>query len=462
MSFSGYEEAEHSAVLATIRKTIEREGLLGAPGTGAGERVLVAISGGPDSVALLHALLAIAPERGVLLEAATVDHGLRPEAAAEAAAVASRCQAIGIRCAVLRVDVSAARQGHVSLQDAARRVRLAALAAAARERGCRWVALGHTADDQAETVLFRIVRGTGLRGLRGIPYARGPFVRPLLDVRRRQVLRFLGQRALPFVEDPSNRDRRFTRSRVRHEWLPFLQRENPQVVEALLELGREAQRVLPASPPAGAGPLPPMGRRAAAKVAELAAEGRGTRYVHFEGGTAEVAYGQVLVRAGHPPRQASAPPAPERRVEIPGPGQYLWKGAGGVSLEIDVQARDAMDAVARGPAHAESAGPGAAAAGFAWECLGQGLHLRAVRPGDRMRPRGGIGSRKLQDLLVDAKVPRGRRGDLPVLCTSAGTILFVPGLRPSEVGRPGPGAPRWIEIRVFCHDTSKPEDGTVG
>ncbi len=381
-----------SRLLSTIREQV-----LFVPG----ERVLVAVSGGPDSTALLHALVKLAPRLGITVEAATIDHGLRPEAAAECTEVARRCGELEIVCAVQKVDVHAARARHVSWQDAARRARLAALEAIAQRRGCDRIALGHTADDQAETVLFRLVRGTGLRGLSGIPYRRGPFIRPMLDVRRSEVLRYLARRRLTFVDDPTNADRRFARSRVRHDWLPFLERENPKLVEALLALASEA-RGLPHVDR-------PMARRPAAVVARLAASGHGTRQISVHGGTVEVSYGQVKLRRGRD-GGVGAPPR----------------------LELDQVTSPPADGVA-----------------FDSDRLAHPLRVRLPRPGDRMRPRGGRGSRKLSDLLIDAKVPRPLRRALPVLEAADGTILFVPGLRPADAGRPVGDTKHWLRVRVL-------------
>jgi tRNA(Ile)-lysidine synthase len=389
-------------VLSAIVRTIREQALLGR-----GDRVLVAVSGGPDSTALLHALLRLAPRLGITVEAATVDHGLRPEAAREAALVAERCRALGVPCEIAAVDVRAARAPHVSWQDAARRARLGALEAIGARRGCARIALGHTADDQAETVLFRIVRGTGVAGLKGMPYRRGPFVRPLLDVRRSEVLRYLERRRLPFIEDPSNADRRFTRARVRHEWLPFLARENPRVCEALLALAVDARGRTP-----DAASITGLSRRAAATVSRLVAAGRGTSRVSVAGGEIEVSYGKVSWR----PKPDGAPIGP--------------------ALSIEVEEGAAPQA------------PQAGAIAFDLDRLALPLRVRAPRAGDRMRPRGGRGSRKLSDLLIDAKVPRERRSGLSLLEAADGTILFVPGLRPSEVGRPGPETKRWIQVRV--------------
>jgi tRNA(Ile)-lysidine synthase len=395
-------------------RSIHTHGLMAA-----GERVLVAVSGGPDSTALLHALVHLRDRLGITIEAATVNHGLRPEAEAEVTEVAARCARLGVACEVARVDVRGARGPHVSWQDAARRVRLQALEEIALRRGCARIALGHTADDQAETVLFRIVRGTGIAGLRAIPHRRGPFVRPLLEVRRREVLRFLARRRLPYLEDPSNADPRFARARVRHQWIPFLERENPRLVEALLALVADARA--PGTP----APLPiGMSRRAAAAVARLAAAGAGTQQISVRGGEVEVSYGRVAWR----PR-GTDPGMPATAVtQVSGPGRY-----GMLELEEG-----------RAPA-----APAADIAVFDLDRLALPLRVRAPRPGDRMRPRGGRGSRKLSDLLIDAKVPRTRRPGLSVLEAADGTILFVPGLRPSEAGRPDPTITRrWIQVRV--------------
>jgi tRNA(Ile)-lysidine synthase len=404
-------------VLSTMLRTIQERALCRR-----GDRLLVAVSGGPDSTALLHGLRVVAPRLGLTLEAATVDHGLRPASADESALVVERCQALGVACQRLVVDVRAARTAHVSWQDAARRVRLAALEQAAAAHGCAAVALGHTADDQAETILFRIVRGTGVAGLAGIPYRRGVLVRPLLDVRRSEVLAYLRRRRLPFLEDPSNADRRFARARVRHDWLPRLAGENRRVVEALLALAADARRVAEGRPVVGGRG---MSRRAAATVARLAAEGTGTRRVSVAGGEVEISYGAVTWTAP----ALAVPPAAV--IEIATSGVYRL-GTAKAAPAVEVRL--------------EGAGPDGADATFDGEVIALPLLLRSPRPGDRMRPRGGRGSRKLSDLFIDAKVPRPRRAATPVLAAADGTVLFVPGLRPAEAGRPGRQTRRWIQV----------------
>jgi len=410
-------------MLSRVERTIREHGLLDR-----GDRVLCAVSGGPDSMALLHALWELRERLGLTLAVATVDHGLRPEARAEAELVAARARDLDLEWRLLAVDVRAARASSASSswQDVARRLRLAALEAHARAIGAQKIALGHQADDQEETILFRILRGTGVRGLVGIPYRRGMLVRPLLDLGRAQILTYLRRRSIPYVEDPSNRDARFARARLRHEILPSLRAENPRLGEALRALAVDAARVTgggPSQEPARDGPA--LNRRAAAVVDRLRRARGGTRRVDGAGAEVEISYGQVTWRPGRAGGPAEPLPA---ALTILAPGDYGWAGGACVAIR--------------------EGEPVEGAASFDAELLSRPLRLRPPRPGDRMRPRGGRGSRKLSDLLIDAKVARPLRRFLPVLTTVDDEILFVPGLRPAELARPRAATRRWLS--VFC------------
>jgi tRNA(Ile)-lysidine synthase len=414
-------------VLSRVLGTIREHGLLAK-----GDRVLVAVSGGPDSTALLHVLLKLAPRLGITLAVASVDHGLREESAREAGLVAERCRVAGLDCEVVVVDVGKARRQHVSVQEAARNARLSALQQAAARLGCAKVALGHTADDQAETVLFRILRGTGIAGLAGIPYQRGRFVRPLLDVRREEVLAFLAKRNLLFVTDPSNADRHYARSRIRHDVLPLVAGENPRVVDALLGLSRQARQKTAS---AWRDVLPRnlyLPRRVIEVVDRLVREGEGTRRVAAPGGSVVVRYGAVTWRPKEAATEAPGEAPSTGQVTIAGPGTYAIAGGHGVEVTVPTKA----------------AWPGGNVACFDASKVHWPLVLRALRPGDRMVPRAGRGSRKLSDLIIDAKIPREDRACLPVLCDAEQRILFVPGLRPSEVGRPVATTDEWFEARL--------------
>ena len=210
--------------------------------------VLVAISGGADSVALLRGLVMVAPEFGLRLAAAHLDHGLRgEESRSDAEWTARLCQQLGIPCEIAHEDLPAfARASGLGLEAAGRRLRYDFLCAAAGRAGCGFVAVAHTADDQVETILHRIIRGTGLAGLRGMPRRRRlsesvELIRPLLEIRRSTVRGWLTAHGHGFREDPTNRDESFTRNRIRHRLIPLLESEfNPQAAAAILRLAQHA------------------------------------------------------------------------------------------------------------------------------------------------------------------------------------------------------------------------------
>lgn len=180
------------------------------------ERLGVAVSGGGDSVALLHVLAGWARDGGPELHAVTVDHGLRAEAAAEAAGVAALCTTLGVPHATLRWT---GWDGTGNLMDAARRARLDLISGWALGRGIGHVALGHTLDDQAETFLMRLARGSGVDGLAGMAYQRKAqgvvWLRPLIDIARQDLRDYLTRHAVPWVDDPTNEDDRFDRIKMR-------------------------------------------------------------------------------------------------------------------------------------------------------------------------------------------------------------------------------------------------------
>ena len=220
-------------MLPQVRRTVGERRLLAR-----GDHVVVACSFGPDSVAMTHALARLAGELGVTLVVASVDHGLRVPAADEVRAAGRLADALALPFRALEVRV----QGSGSVHRRAREARYAALLALARTEGARRIAVGHTMDDQAETVLSRMLRGAGLEGLSGIAPARADgIVRPLIDVRRAEVERYVTEHALAHVRDPSNDDPRFERARLRRAVLPVLVAEDPQIVPHLARLADDAR-----------------------------------------------------------------------------------------------------------------------------------------------------------------------------------------------------------------------------
>lgn len=208
------------------------------------EAIVVGVSGGPDSMALLHVLRRLAPEFGLRLHVVHVDHGLHRRAAAHAAFVRRMARAWGLPVSVARVDVRArAQRDRLTLEEAARTLRYAALARVARRIGARRLAVAHTADDQVETALLRLLRGAA-DPLAEMPARRRHdglwVVRPLLEVWRAEVLAYLRAEGVPWRRDPTNRSRAALRNRIRQELLPVLEGYNPGVKAVVRRLAVQA------------------------------------------------------------------------------------------------------------------------------------------------------------------------------------------------------------------------------
>ena len=344
---------------------------------GAGPLV-VGCSNGPDSLVLADATLAARSGDTTLVY---VDHGLRMEAAAEGRAVEAFAAAAGAHARIVRVEVARAGGG---LEDAARRARLEALERIADEVGARWILLGHTASDQAETVLARLLRGAGPVGLAGIPAVRGRFLRPLLEVSRAEVLAYVAERGLAPARDPMNEDRAFLRSRVRHDLLPLLRRENPNIDGVLNRTARAMREV----------------SEALDWAADRAGVGAGPRWVAADLAALPPAVAKRLIAraATHlEARHLDAVLALARR-----------PAAGSVELRLPrlVARREYADLVLA-PTGADA---GCDVAIVDGEPPDGPYLVRRWRPGDRMRPATLRGrSRKLQDLFTDRKVPAARR-----------------------------------------------------
>jgi tRNA(Ile)-lysidine synthase len=432
-----------AALLQRVRRTLLRYQML-APG----DRILVAVSGGPDSNALLGVLAALAEESAVSVCAAHLNHGLRgDEALRDQRCAEGVARRLGIACIVGRSD--AVRPG-ANLEARAREQRYAFLTRIAAEQGCTKIATGHTMDDQAETVLMRLLRGTGADGLAGIrPVREGHIIRPLIECSRAEVLAFLHAADLPFCEDSSNRDHRFLRNRVRHQVMPLLQSIQPAVRRRLaaaaefvtdeLALLRdwEAERLGSVARPDGSLPvaaLLPEPRASSPRLVRAwlrARRGdlRGLTSAHFSAiarlaqgqrpngevilpGGQRVAreYGRLLFRA----RELTATRAPQRLL-VPGSTLRLESGW---CIGAELQPRHARSW--RRPADLFEAVADAA-------LVSRPLVVRTLRAGDRIHPLGLEGHRKLQDVLVDRKVPIRTRRTCPVVELD-GEIFWVPGI----------------------------------
>ena len=445
-----------------VLRTIRRHGMLAG-----GETVLVGVSGGADSVALLHALLALRPHLGLTLHVLHVNHALRAEADSEAAFVESLGLRWGVPVMVERVHVGA--EPGESLEAQARRQRYAAFAKQARALGASRVALGHTADDQAETVLMRLLEGAGPRGLAGIPPVRSCFIRPLIEIRRREIEAELEGAGLAWVEDPSNRDPKFLRNRIRHDLLPFLAASyNPRISEALCRAAALARGLVEDVERLAAHELDRLARvedgglvlsRAAlgslpAGIAEEVLrralhrldEGRPLRAwaqralarLTGPGSPAPVRVGRVWLEvSGDHLRLSRGTTEPLPEAALPVPGSLALPGAG---LRLEAREFDCPDS------YTPPSDPWAAV--FDRAALPGMLGVRGRRAGDRFHPFGAPGSKRLKAFLIDAKIPRWRRDRLPLLL--AGTeIAWVVGIRRGAVAPVTPATRRILEVRAI-------------
>ena len=402
-----------------------------------GKRVLVAASGGADSTALALALR----DLGCDIALAHMHHGLRGKAAdADARFVAALAKKLGAPFFLGKFDVRAeAQKTGESLEMAARRVRREFLVATARREKIRFIATGHTADDQAETVLLRIARGTSITGLAGIPYVARQggvaFVRPLRDAARAQIVDFLKSRKQSWREDQSNAEDFALRNRVRHEILPLLEKRlNPRVRQALLRLADIAAAeddVMAAlakkTKPNARTPLALRRRRALddLRAAGVPPEKQDFRAVEnppkvftFYVKPAESFY--VLRKNPARDPHGLAPWVNEvafPRRGNPQPRSPTPRGGGGPRLEI----RKGFGFSRR----ADEVCLSAAAVG------NRDLIFRSWRAGDRMKPLGMTGSKKLSDVFTDLKVPRAERNSR-IVVECGGQIAALAGWRVSR------------------------------
>ena len=456
---------------AKVKETIRKYRMLDP-----GDRVVVAVSGGPDSVCLLSVLHALAKDLDLTLHVAHLDHRFRgEESAADARFVEGLAQDMGIAATSESLDVPAycAERG-LSAQAGAREVRYAFLQQCAKAIGARRIALGHTANDQAETLLMRLVRGAGISGLSAIPPVRENIIRPLIGMTRSEVLAYLQEKGTDFRTDPSNEKPLYTRNRVRHELLPVLERFNPRVMEALAAeafLLRDENEVIEAMLPdiiqkvlsvereavrigreAFSRLLPALQRRVLRKAIELVAgddaidhswirtgealgfmtEAQSGRSMEVPGGLLlEREYDDLVIRARKQETVFCVPLAV--------PGETAVSAA---RLSIGTLLLETLP------------DPGADGGNYLWQAvfdydkISLPLYLRNRRPGDRFCPAGmGGRSKKLQDYFVDEKVPQMRRNTAPLLATEQ-DVVWIVGMRTDGRFLPGPGTTKVLVVQV--------------
>jgi tRNA(Ile)-lysidine synthase len=437
---------------AEVLETLERYALLHGV-----RRVVVAVSGGADSTALIHVLAALRAELSVDLHAAHLDHGWRVEAAADRAAVTTMAERLGVplTCGVAPLGRPTGGGGR---EARARAARSAFLEQVARDLGAERIATGHTRDDQAETVLLRLLRGAGSRGLAGIPPARLPYIRPLIATRRATILAWLRAQGIAWQEDRTNADLSLTRNRVRLDLLPRLEAGfGPGVTEriaGLADLLRDDEECLDRTALEAFADLASRGsagmaldrpglaaRPAAIRRRVLRHACREVRGGEFFPSRAVIAQLERLLEGGAPGpihlaagveaatdgvqlllRRPAASCDPGFHAPCRVPGKVAWPEA---DIYLTLQE---VDRCSLGT-DITQARPGVAF--LDGERAGAELELRSRRPGDAFFPLGLGGRKKLQDFLVDARVPRGQR-DRVGLLTSQGEVAWVVGHRIDE------------------------------
>lgn len=427
-------------------------------------RIVAGVSGGADSVAMLYALFFLQRRMGFQLSVAHLNHKIRPEAAAEAVFVRDLAWRLGLPVLVAERDVPRlAKEMKISLEMAARRARLDLWREAIEAKLADRVALAHTLDDHVETFLLRLGRGAGPAGLGGILHKNRisgiPIVRPMREVTHQQTIDFLQRHNLKWCEDASNRDLRFLRNRVRHAVIPLLEKElNPQVRlaiaraadligddnEALEGIARGCfRRCWRAERPLEmeveelgqchravqgrvfilwliANGITDVDAQLIEKLRLLVKDRRGSKAIPLSGGRViERRYGRLHILA-----LDDFASVPIERTLLKVPGQTVIES---LSLSITAEWQQGINKAAAGRAGTFPACVSIAAMAV----KDQDLFVRGWRPGDFIRPVGLRGRRKVQDVFVDAKIPRDLRALMPVI-ECKGEIIWAPGARIAE------------------------------
>ena len=446
--------------------------LLGACQLPRGARVLVGLSGGGDSVALLRLLREVAGDYPLQLRAAHLDHGLRPESSQDARWVEDLCASLQIPLTLERQDVAAmARSIGCGLEEAGRLARREMLARVAQRQGCDAVALGHQRGDQAETLLHRLLRGTSISGLAAMRYRQGLFIRPLLDWSRQELERYLGDCDQDYLQDASNQDPVFTRNRLRHQVLPLLHQFNPRLEQHLAALARRSAEEedywrlqvaaalevlrLPAQGELrlvrpGLAQLPSaLGRRVLRQaLGEVRGQTAGLDACHLDDLLALVTAGPAQAELHLPQcwaglrfealvlRTSPPPPQPSPRVQVDGPADYLLPDGRTLRFELLTTAR----------------GESRNAVEYDFNAVKFPLQVRGFEPGDRIRLEGLGGRKKLKELFSEARIEQEQRRSWPLLVGKE--PLWVVGLRRCAGYRPQTPAGEVLRVAVLNGESS--------
>ena len=452
----------------------------------AGSSILVAFSGGPDSTALLHSLCSLRGDFSLELRAAHLDHGLRPDSSeADSEFARTFTASLGAPLTIEKADTNSLREKHgLSVEDAARRVRYEFLSRTAADTGADCVALGHTLDDQAETVLLHTLRGTGVDGLgamkevssRDIGGRRITLFRPMLSVCRSEVLDYCAQNGLTPRLDESNLSTRFTRNRIRLDLMPKLAEYNPSIQSALARLARsasldsdfiraEVKRVADDIISADSRGVsieregfrqlhPALGHRLLRHAVQMAKgdtndlafehisrmfdmmSGSAGKGIALPGGLRfDVDYSLAHIRRADAPGSL-LPEMGSCQFALKVPGTTV-EGGWSISALLSRDSSGLRQTNEGEPRFLER---------FDMDALGEAPIVRTRKAGDTFQPLGMVGEKKLKDFMIDAHIPRRWRDSVP-LVESKGRIAWVVGWRIAEWAKVEAGTRRVLEIR---------------
>lgn len=464
-------------ILRTVRETIARYEMFGP-----GDSVLVAVSGGSDSVALIHILNTIAGEYPFQLAVAHLNHCLRAqESERDAEFVADLAGEFYLPCYLEKKDVAAfQRCRRLSPEEAARQVRYEFYDAVAAKNGFNKIALGHHADDNAELVLMNLLRGSGPLGLSGIaPVRNNKIVRPLIHLKRSEILDYISEKKITFVTDSSNTDPAFRRNKIRHYLIPELKKSyNPAIVDSLNRLGeimqaedqwiddaiepvftdcvlsRTSHRISLAIPGVNGMDLA-AGRRIIRKaifsvkqdlrritflhvdaVLELAKKGQACSSLDLPGGVRVIKDAGVLTIKKED--RGSLAGVIDYQYTIAGEGTTPIQEANAAIKLVEIRTDDVPDFKDSGKLRAL----------FDRDCMRFPLVVRNFRPGDRFSPLGLDGTQKLKKYFSDHKIPARLRKKCPLLL-SEDKIIWVAGHRIDNSVKLGPKTRRVLMAELL-------------
>lgn len=469
----------NTPAIRQVARTIDRYAMMAA-----GDKVLVAVSGGADSAALLHILVALADNLGISLGVAHLNHGLRGRAADnDARFVENMAGRLNLRFhgRQVRLDPSAG-----SLEASGRQARYAFFNHLAETQGYTKIALGHHMEDNAEAVLLHLLRGSGIRGLSGIPpVRRGRIVRPLMELRRAEIIGFVRDQRIAYVEDASNAELRFDRNRIRHLVIPFIQKQfdvdltavlnrtadlcrqediwlqellEPSVNQAMASLGPDCMQLLISS--LEGEPLAVQRRiiREALRKWRSGIKGIGVEHIDslirllqpgqkgkrvclpgligVERSRTHLTFGIRRGRGFPSKRQIQ-----DYNYKIPFPGSRL------LVMDIPESGHQFEFCMTRPQIQNEDNQDDAATAWFDADKIDFPLSIRNFKPGDRMTLSGMQGHQKLKKLFGDRKIPLSRRHTTPLLI-SANDIIWVAGIRRSALAIPTGSTKHILKVRM--------------